>query len=441
MGNILDYACQEFRTFAELPFNAVDSLVLSELSYIRLPQAAPRFDAAKSVATAPLTRMLRAEDYATMFNAFSQSTNDFRRDLLRAVCESPRFRGLRVGEYCERLDLEREQQFAAMTFDVSDCEGISTLLYVAFRGTDDTLVGWKEDFNMAVQCPVPSQSAAAEYLHSVIVRSEGFLGSGAPSVMVGGHSKGGNLAVYAAMRIAQSDIDDACEHAHDFGLLPTVMTEAVGRNNRITRIFTHDGPGLPAAMVDTVAYRSVMHRIDKTVPESSIVGMLLEAAEDYTVVAAKGPGPLQHVGASWQVADGDFNHVAGLSSTAKLVQRTMSSWMESVPESARAAAFNQIYDIFAASGYGDFAAIGAHKREAVPKIIAAARNTDKHTRELIFGVLKALPASVRKAVGGDAANDVDIVENTDIADSIDTVDNAVSESFGITAAGKRSVEQ
>ena len=152
MGNVLDYVRREFRGFAELPFGDVDSLVLSELSYMRLTDLVPTFGEAKSVATVPIRELLRAESYDEMFVSNSSDMNDYRLALLHAVCESPRFRALRVGEYAERLSERDQQQFAAMTFDVG-C-GSPDLLYIAFRGTDGTLVGWKEDFNMAVRCPV-----------------------------------------------------------------------------------------------------------------------------------------------------------------------------------------------------------------------------------------------------------------------------------------------
>ena len=156
MGNVVDYVRREFRGFGELAFSNVDSLVLSELSYMRLLGLVPAFGEAKSVATVPIRELLRAESYDGMFVSNSSEMNDYRLSLLRAVCESPRFRGLRVGEYAERLDESEQQQFAAMTFDL----GADFGLYVAFRGTDGTLVGWKEDFNMAVRCPVPSQESS-----------------------------------------------------------------------------------------------------------------------------------------------------------------------------------------------------------------------------------------------------------------------------------------
>ena len=149
MGNVVDYVRREFRGFGELAFSNVDSLVLSELSYMRLLGLVPAFGEAKSVATVPIRELLRAESYDGMFVSNSSEMNDYRLSLLRAVCESPRFRGLRVGEYAERLDESEQQQFAAMTFDL----GADFGLYVAFRGTDGTLVGWKEDFNSGGALP------------------------------------------------------------------------------------------------------------------------------------------------------------------------------------------------------------------------------------------------------------------------------------------------
>ena len=134
-----------------------------ELSTCDWPGLVPAFGEAKSVATVPIRDLLRAESYDEMFVSNSSEMNDYRLSLLRAVCESPRFRGLRVGEYAERLDEGEQQQFAAMAFDL----GADFGLYVAFRGTDGTLVGWKEDFNMAVRCPVPSQESAYRYADSI----------------------------------------------------------------------------------------------------------------------------------------------------------------------------------------------------------------------------------------------------------------------------------
>ena len=357
MGNVVDYVRREFRGFGELAFSNVDSLVLSELSYMRLPGLVPAFGEAKSVATVPIRDLLRAESYDEMFVSNSSEMNDYRLSLLRAVCESPRFRGLRVGEYDERLDEGEQQQFAAMTFDL----GADFGLYVAFRGTDGTLVGWKEDFNMAV---------------------------------------------YAAMQITQSDIEATNERAQRLGLLPALGGSVPGRNCRISRIFSHDGPGMSQVMVHSRAYQAIAARIDKTVPESSIIGMLLQSQIKPTFVKADAISILQHMGSSWQVTQsGEFEQASELTGGAQLIGKTIDGWFDRVSQEQRERAINQIYDIFAAAGYGNIADLVAHWTDSLPKIVAAARGTDVQTRELIKDVFKAIPASAAKVAVGELRND------------------------------------
>ncbi|MBW3092352.1 DUF2974 domain-containing protein [Bifidobacterium sp. 82T10] len=405
MGNILDYACTEFRDFARLPFSAVDSLVLSELAYIHMPDAVPRFDTTKTVATVPLAHALRAEDYPAMFTTGSASVNEYRLGLLRAVCESPRYRGIRVGEYAERLDEDDQQQFCAMTFDLSDCRGLDYaggLLYVAFRGTDGTLVGWKEDFNMAVRCPVPSQRSAADYLTSVAARSAGVLGAPAASLMAGGHSKGGACAIWAAMSMAARECSAMTQAADSARELPVVPQDAGNLpivEPRIIRVYSHDGPGFATSVTGSPAYRAIAGRIDKTVPESSVIGQLLgDGPVDSTVVVADAIGILQHMGGSWQVADGAFVTADGLSAGAQFVDRTIATWLDGVDQRQREVTIDQVYDIVAAAGYANFADLAAHWTDALPKILLAAKDTDRSTRALVAAVVKGLPSSALRVM-------------------------------------------
>ena len=372
MGNIVDYARGEFRGFDELRFSAVDSLVLSELAYVRMPEVVPGFERSDSVDTVPIGQALRAEDYPHMFATGSKEVNDARHDLLVAVAESPRYRGMRVGEYAEHTDAATETQFAAMTFDLSDCAGVRDgassggLLHVSFRGTNNTLIGWKEDFNMAVRCPVPSQEQAAAYLASIGARAAGRF-----RLVTGGHSKGGNLAVYAAMKTPQRSVE---------------------------RIYSHDGPGFMGEVTAGDEFRAVAGRIEKTVPESSIIGMLMSTVSAPNIVASSANGIMQHMAMSWQVEDGAFVTKDELTSTAKLMDRTLDAWMERFSEEQRERAIDQCYEILASSGYDSFAELSDHWTQALPVIADAAKRTDRDTRALIIDIIKALPATAARTM-------------------------------------------
>lgn len=183
-GNFVTYVQTQLDTFDERPFCEVDSLVLSWLSYYRLPETLQKIT--QNDDCVAIHEWLRAEDFDAMMGSLWDPAGS--RDLLFAICASPRFRNMDMTHYETVFNKETEEQFAAMTFMLPNGD-----LYVAFRGTDSTLVGWKEDFNLAFQCPVLSQETARRYLKKVA--SEFPDGR----IYVGGHSKGGNLAVYAAI--------------------------------------------------------------------------------------------------------------------------------------------------------------------------------------------------------------------------------------------------
>ena len=273
MGNIIDYARTETRSFEALPFREADALVLAQLSYDEVPECvlllddlvakygtlqarAKQFDIRRPIAS---LRMLRKPpfDGVTIARADDELNHDkpvadhdvenvglvdpqVTHDFYHAVAANPRFSDVEMSAYCEQFDGGAQTQFAAVTFRLP-----SGTLVVTFRGTDDSLVGWKEDFNMAFQYPVPAQVSAAEYLKKVASLWDG-------PILLTGHSKGGNLAVYAAMN-AEDEIKD-----------------------RVECIYSLDGPGFPEEVVKSFEYASVSDRIVKIVPDSSVVAMVLE---------------------------------------------------------------------------------------------------------------------------------------------------------------------
>ena len=268
MPNVFDYL--EWRgdlTFSEVPVGEVDNLIFCLLSYVDLDHVVPE--------NGRITIHRAAAEY--FFNHGDDSERPLGwivpadiLTLFRRMANYPRYRDLELTGYVNAICEKREMQFSALTIRLPG-EG----LFVAFRGTDDTLVGWREDFNLAYMDEVPSQRMAADYLNALDLTPD-------TTLYVGGHSKGGNLAVWGAV------------HAE----------EAV--RHRIAQVYSNDGPGFSEGMIASEAYRAMAERIRIILPEDSLVGLLLEHDERYTVVKSGGKGVYQHNGLYWEVLGSSF---------------------------------------------------------------------------------------------------------------------------------------
>ena len=259
-----------------------------------------------------------------------QVTHDF----YHAIAANPRFSDIEMGAFLEQFDDGEQTQFAAVTYRLP-----SGTLVVAFRGTDDSLVGWKEDFNMAFQYPVPAQVTAADYLARVAA-----LWQNVPIVLTG-HSKGGNLAVYAAM------------NAED------------GVKDRIERIYSLDGPGFPEAVVNSFEYSSVSGRIVKIVPDSSVVGMVLETPERCMVVKSDVEGIMQHFAFSWQMHSGEFDKVEDVANSSVTFNKALNKWLSSLSKEQRERAVDALFAVLEASGAGSISAMMAAGPKVIPEML------------------------------------------------------------------------
>ena len=296
--------------------------------------------------------LLRAECYRDMIGDLWDPEGS--RALLEAVTASPRYRGVRVCGYRAVNDVETTEQFAAMTFRFP--AGFS---YLSFRGTDSTIVGWKEDFNMAFRCPVPSQESAARYV------DEAAAAIGGP-LLCGGHSKGGNLAVYGA----------------------AMCSDAAG--DRIERAFSHDGPGFVEEFLSGDAFVGLSGRIDKTLPQSSIFGMMFETQEDYAIVESTEFSLLQHNPFSWVVDGCDFVYCERLSAGARYVDSSIREMLLTVEPAERERFVDALFSVFEATGAERFADIAGNLRESLPVMLQAAQGFDKDTRRFISQTIVAI---------------------------------------------------
>lgn len=335
------------------PFNAVDSLILAWLSYLHFPCDA--LTDASGWGGVPLQRLFRAECFEAMFSDVWDPAST--RRLLTAMAASPRFRDARVCGFTEQLDEEEGKQFAAVSFQLTP-----GLAYVAFRGTDSTLVGWKEDFNLAFKFPVPSQEEAARYL----ARAAGHL---AGRILCGGHSKGGNLAVYAASMCPDQEV-----------------------RARVARVYSHDGPGFLASVLERPEFREMAPRVDKTVPQSSVVGMLLESQEDYGIVRSHQAGVLQHDPFSWEVeaGAGRFRPVERLSADGVYMDKTLNGWIAQMSDEERGRFTDALFEVLSASDAGSLDEIKADWQNSVPAIARKLADLDPDTRDFLLRILGAL---------------------------------------------------
>ena len=305
MTNIIDYAQGETATFAEKAFNPVDSLILSQLSYVEFKELIP--DAAEEVAPARLAEIIKEENFSRLFDEVWYPESN--QKLCAALAASPRFRDMQLSQYVTKLDLEKEKQFSAVTCLLDD-----ETAYVAFRGTDANIVGWKEDFNMAFLSPIPSQEAGVAYLKHIARWFPGAL-------IVGGHSKGGNIAVYAAAKCG-AQIQE-----------------------RILRVFCHDSPGFRAGVFQGEEYVNIEERIHKTLPHSSLIGMLLRNREEYLVVKSGRFGIMQHDPFSWSVSGDDFSYATHVARGAAQFDRTFGAFLGAMTDERRELVVETLFQV------------------------------------------------------------------------------------------------
>ena len=309
MANIFDYL--KWRgdlTFTQDPPNAVDALIFSSLSYIQF------HGMVEAVPQVPVTLKTAAEEFFAQDDYESCCRIQKDLDLLHAAIQTRRYGESQICMYRDLLVPEQETQFAAMTFLLDDGS-----MFLAFRGTDNTLVGWKEDFNMTFQQTIPAQRLALQYTRDVALE---YL----RPMYLGGHSKGGNLAVFAAARSS-----------------PMLQ-------QRMLEIYNHDGPGFTSYMMGDPGYLAMVPRIKTFIPQSSVIGMLLEHEEPYTVIRSKSVGLLQHDPYTWDVLGKSFLPVEEITEGSQFVDATIKTWFAEMTSQDRGQLVDVMYALLGSGG-------------------------------------------------------------------------------------------
>ena len=353
------YTYMKFRGDLDLknhPLNEVDALIFSELSYIHFEDIVPGIEEKSSVTLQEAAkRYVPKEGKESIFYARYER-------MLEVMAKCPRYADLQLSNYVNVIDVEKRQQFSALHIQINPFT-----TFIAFRGTDETLVGWREDFDMSYKMPVPAQISAVDYVNRT---TKGLF----QKYYLGGHSKGGNLAIYSSV---------FCD---------------VGVQNSIKAVYSFDGPGFHKNIADKEAYQRIKKRIHSYVPEASVVGMLMEHEEDYRVVKSNATTIFQHEGLSWCVDGTCFETVDNVDAFSNNISATFKAWLEKADFEERKIMVNALFNILEMGGIQsvlDYKELNVHNTTAMLK---AAAMLPKDQREIISGLIKAWIAESRKTV-------------------------------------------
>lgn len=371
MANILDYLnWRGDLTLAQSPFNEVDNLILAELSFVNFTGIVPGPGEGEGVPLhAAAEAFFRSHEGGDM--GMGVLVPDEIPTLLRKMAECPRFREMKVNCFCDHLDVRKAEQFAAVTVELGDGS-----IYLSFRGTDDTIAGWKEDFLLGCQPEVPAQKKAVAYVKAVAGQYP------RRKLMLGGHSKGGNLAVYGGV------------------FVPLAI------QRRISAVWSNDGPGFYGAVLETPQHARLEGRVHSIVPKSSVVGMLLEHEESYTVVDSDQVGLWQHDGFSWQVLGTGFVTLREVSRQGRRNDLALKEWVRRLPVDQREKFVDGLFEVLTASGATTLTDLKEDGFRAAGAMVRAMKDMEKDTRDALFNAIATLFRSNIQAAVEEAREEV-----------------------------------
>lgn len=359
MANIFDYL--KWRgdvPFTADPFNEIDNLILAELVYTD-------FDGILNDSFRKISLKTADEKY---FKTHSRSEAEKSNDhivrsplLMDGMLSGGRFCDMKFAKYVNVVNADKDMQIAAVTYFLNDGSA-----YVAFRGTDSTIVGWKEDFNMSYLPDTEGQLSAVRYLNEVGARHKG-------PIRVGGHSKGGNFAVYAAA-FCRKEVQD-----------------------RIINVYTNDGPGFRDEVMSREGYKKILPKVMSVIPDTSIIGMLLTSSVKHIVVKSSEKGIAQHDTMTWQLERNSFVE-AKLSALGTFIMNSQKDWLSKIDDDSREMFVNTLFSLFEATGVSTFGEMKGNIFKSTERILATVKELPKERQDEVKEIMGELLQSSTQAV-------------------------------------------
>ena len=374
MKNMLDYI-KEFGhvSFEERAFSEIDALVLTELEYLPLEKVVPSDENGENFVTVKEIAEYMQEHKQELFDENPMMITEERHEVSQVIADAPRFQSLKFFGVVSVWDKDTTKQFAAVTVEVEP-----SVRLVVFRGTDETLIGWKEDFLMTYSPLVAAQTDAKEYLAKQASLWDGDL-------MISGHSKGGNLAIYAA------------------------ATQVEDVQLRIVDIFCFDSPGLYRSVLETKGYQNIVPLAMRYIPQDSLVGLMLESEVPYVIVKSNATGAMQHSAMTWEIEDGQFIKMEKLTKNSQLNDQTFKKWTESVSDEELELFWNVFFELLFNVGIDTVNDLYGQFMHYVQEFLKAAGDMDEEKRELLTRIALLL-VSTRFEVWKDSLDMSELVQ-------------------------------
>ena len=349
MANINDYLLWrgDIPINENFEFNEVDSMILARFSYLL-------FDKIK---------MEEKETIETISNKMKDFENDEflyngDKELITNLGKSIRFKNMVVTDYSNSANKDIEKQFGAITVHISEEE-----MYISYIGTDSTINGWKEDFNMAFMDNVPCQIDGAKYLHEEALKYP------TKKIRIGGHSKGGNVAIYSAM-VAQKIVQD-----------------------RIIKVDNYDGPGFSKEIIKEYENQEIINRMETFIPQESIFGRILNHKEKITISLSTEKGVLQHDIYSWQVLGDKMLKSEKITNVSEDVNKTVMDWLENTPSEHRKIFIDTVFELIYSTEADSFSEITKSLSTYIPKVFKKYKEITEEDKKIIAEMIKIFVSS------------------------------------------------
>ena len=360
MANIHDYL--DWRgdlKFEEFGINEIDELILARVSYFP-------YDRIK------MKPKEKFKDIAKKMESFTD--NDFiwkgDKELLEKLGESERYSDVTITDYIKHNVEEEQKQFSAITIHVGN-----SLHYVSYCGTDYSLYAWKENFNLSFMDKIPAQIEAKKYFDEIAKQYKG-------KFVLGGHSKGGNLAIYAAVKASAKN------------------------RSRIIKALNYDGPGFRSDFLKSKEYKEMLPKLHEYIPQDSVVGMLLTQDEAFTVVLSTEKAILQHDIFSWVVNKDKLLKVPNTTKASKITNRALSNWIKNCSLEQRQIFIDSVYEMLYATEATSLKELSSTWVSKIGIVLKTYNNLSEKDKKIMSKTVKQIVTSYRKAIRDDNKKEI-----------------------------------